>query len=105
MSRTRHSLFDLGKTLRWSSLAAFVSHLGHGSALYAETQGDAALWHRPEAVPYIMADLIDELRALAAGLAGQEQYARYKRPSERPRAVQRMSDEEWEEWLKGVANA
>lgn len=85
MTRTPYTLADLGASLTWDALAAFLRHLPPESEVRAEIDPDgaAAAWWLARAPAAVMADLYD----LTANLGRRRgsRPVRYPRPWDRSR--------------------
>lgn len=96
MTMTGFTLDDLGRSLPWRALLAFVRNLPPASATCrarSEECMEAGLWCDPAMMPQLMAAMIDELRAFewmfarAHGDKRSRRPERIERPGVKPRKV------------------
>ena len=83
---TGHQLSEVGSTVEWGTLDAFIKHLPIDSAFMRELQPEISSWATPGRTNTILADIFDmlalinsNLMAMATG-APAKQLKRYPRP-------------------------
>ena len=67
MTRTGYTIADVGGALSWASLRHFVENLDGDSRFFRETHPEEAeylAWSEPQRVPWVLADIVDELRII-----------------------------------------
>ena len=90
---TGHSLEDIGRTLSWSALGAFLHKLDIGSETARELDPDLAAWGGLPKTNAILADIYDMLAMINANLCAMGSGKRATRPKgyQRPGDKQKQS--------------
>lgn len=92
LTRTRYRLYQLGGELDWTTLWVFVQGLGVDSALYAAQHPERFAWDSGIATPWLIADLIDEIRYLRYEHAASKSRTRPRQPERYPRPGDRKGN-------------
>ena len=85
VTRTRHTLADVGGALPWGALRHFVAYLGHDSALWRETHPEEAKtlpWEDGSMVAPLLADVFDVTALVAWTTANKG--AKHPKPKPKP---------------------
>ena len=89
MIKTGHCLDDIGRTLSWSALGAFLNHIDVNSETARELDPDLAAWAGTLKTNAILADIHDILSLINANLVAMGAGKRatkpqpYKRPGDK----------------------
>lgn len=96
LTETGHELSDVGSTLSWSALRAFMSSTKPGSALSGELNPEMTEWSTVAKTNAILADIFDQLSIINANLRvlithkpGRRPEP-YKRPGDNKKETQRI---------------
>lgn len=86
LTKTGHSIDDIGRSLSWDALDSFLSNIGLDSALARELKPDTAAWATTFKTNAILADIIDELAQINSNLVaiGSQKPAKKVKPYPRP---------------------
>lgn len=86
LTKTGHSINDIGRSLSWDALDSFLSNIGLDSALARELKPDTAAWATTFKTNAILADIMDELAQINSNLVaiGSQKPARKVKPYPRP---------------------
>lgn len=109
--KTGHTLNDVGRTLSWDALGAFVQHdTLTPSALLYETDAEQYQWATTAQTNYLLADIYDLLAVINENLKIKGTKARGKMPKPHPRPGDRkkttkklgtaMPAAEFDAWMK-----
>lgn len=85
MTKTRHTLEDVGGALSWRALRNFVEYLDHDSRLWRETHPEEAKmtpWEDGSMVAPMLADLFDATALVAWATANRG--AKHPKPRPKP---------------------
>ena len=83
----------MGRTLSWSALRSFLTHIGANSATAKDLDPDVAVWSTTTKTNAILADIFDLLAAINANIVAIGSHKRPKRPKEYPRPGRENKDE------------
>lgn len=113
LTRTGRSLDDVGNSLSWDALAAFIEGLGADSALMRDLHPDVAQWSTTLKTNAILADIFDCLAQINANLIaiGSHKKAKktkpYPRPGKKDKNIKQIGNKEsavsvskFERWLE-----
>lgn len=95
LTRTGHTLTDVGVSLSWDALASFLMNETADSALARELNGEEyALWATTLKTNGILADIFDMLAQINANLValGQRKPAKDPKPYPRPGMEEKRED-------------
>lgn len=86
LTKTGHSIDDIGRSLSWDALDSFLSNIGLDSALARELKPDTAAWATTFKTNAILADIMDELAQINSNLVaiGSQKPAKKVKPYPRP---------------------
>lgn len=87
--QTGYELADVGRTLSWDALGAFLRYIGPDSALAGEINPEAARWSSRIKTNELLADIYDELAVMNANLVAIGTRRRQKPPDPYPRPGQK----------------
>lgn len=109
--RLGRSLSELGRSMTWASLLAWVENETGDTALNRAMAGEDATWHGTERVCFMLADLIDCVNASRVDAARMRGASAEIQPYPRPWMNQDekteeecVSKEDFEAWLGVMAN-
>lgn len=80
MIKTGHNLEDIGRTLSWGALGAFLRHIDLDSETAMELEPDLARWCGAAKTNAILADIYDVLAMINANLCAMGSGKRAKKP-------------------------
>ena len=93
MSKTGHEVSDLGRSLSWGALQAFLKNIGADSALARGMNPELAAWSTTTKTNAILADIFDLLATINANIIGMASHKRAKPPKAYPRPGAKPEDE------------
>lgn len=87
--QTGYELADVGRTLSWDALGAFLRYIGPDSALAGEINPEAARWSSRIKTNELLADIYDELAMINSNMVTIGTRKRQKPPEPYPRPGQK----------------
>lgn len=103
LTKTGHTLTDVGVSLPWDALASFLMHEGVDSALARELNGEEySLWATTLKTNGILADIFDMLAQINANLVAMAQHKPSKDPKPYPRPGMEDKREDVKHFGKGA---
>lgn len=94
LTKTGYQLADVGRTLKWSALNAFLMNQPEGSALMREMHPDESAWSTQVKTNAILADIFDILAQINANLVALGSGRPAKQPKPYPRPVKKKPEHE-----------
>lgn len=82
---TGHSLDDIGRTLSWSALGAFLHKIDISSETARELDPELAAWSNTTKTNALLADIYDMLAMINANICAMGSGKRAKKPESYPR--------------------
>ena len=102
ITKTGHELNDIGRTLSWGALDAFLGHTEPDSALMREINPEVSTWSSTAKTNAILADIYDLLAQLNANLVAHATGRAAKRPKLYPRPAKHDPENERHFGSKGL---
>lgn len=94
LTKTGHSVDDIGRVLPWDALDSFFKHLEPSSALMRELYPDAYEWDSTTKTNKILADIFDIVAQINANVVALAEHKPAKKPKAYPRPGDKKPDEE-----------
>lgn len=112
LTKTRYSLADVGESLSYKRLLAFIKHLPSDSALFREMEPDTAPWMTGEKTAALLADMYDLIESFKATFVNSKSKRKlrsltpYPRPWLENKGVKKVGKDpipisEFESWWEG----
>lgn len=93
LTRTGHTIEDIGESLPWHGIQAIIEHIGYDSALARDLNPEIADWGTVAKTNAVLADIYDILSIINANLIGIGSGKRPKQPKPYPRPGQKKPEE------------
>lgn len=94
LTKTGHSIDDIGRSLSWDALDSFFRCIEPDSAIMREIYPEKAEWYGTLQTNKILADIFDILAQINANLVGFAERKPAKKPKPYPRPGKKPQEEE-----------
>jgi len=92
--QTGHELRDVGRSLSWDALGAFVQYLSEDSATVRDAEPELAAWGQRSKTNALLADIYDLLAIINTNLIAMATRKKQKTPKRYPRPGDEGRNEE-----------